>query len=65
MIEQDTIMRVARPTDYLKEISKMYQLGLGLNVLGQFEGHDGFDGVILGHRKYPITWSLRITEGKK
>ena len=46
-------MRVARATDNLTEISNMYQEGLGLNILGQFEGHDGFDGVILGHIKYP------------
>ena len=53
MIEQNTIMRVARPTDHLDEISKMYRLGLDLNVLGQFENHNGFDGIILGHSKYP------------
>ena len=53
MIEQNTIMRVARPTDNLDDISNMYQIGLGLNVLGQFEDHDGYDGIILGHSKYP------------
>ena len=53
MIEQNTVMRVARPTDNLDEISRMYQLGLDLNVLGRFENHDGFDGIILGHSKYP------------
>jgi catechol 2,3-dioxygenase-like lactoylglutathione lyase family enzyme len=26
----------------------MYRDGLGLEVLGAFEGHDGFDGVMLG-----------------
>lgn len=27
----------------------MYVNGLGLQVLGSFEDHDGFDGVMLGH----------------
>ena len=43
MIKPNTIMRVARPTDNLNEISRMYQQGLGFSVLGQFENHDGFD----------------------
>ena len=65
MIEQDTIMRVARPTDNLEEISKMYQLGFGLNVLGQFQGHEGFDGVILGHSKYPYHLEFTHHRGTK
>ena len=65
MIEQNTVMRVARPTDNLEEISKMYQLGLGLNVLGQFEGHDGYDGVILGHSKYPYHLEFTHHRGTK
>ena len=27
----------------------MYCAGLGLRVIGSFAGHDGFDGVMLGH----------------
>ena len=65
MIEQNTILRVARPTDNLDEISKMYQFGLGLNVLGQFEDHDGFDGVILGHSKYPYHLEFTHHRGTK
>ena len=53
MIKPNTIMRVARPTDNLNEISRMYQQGLGFSVLGQFENHDGFDGIILGHINHP------------
>lgn len=47
----NTIIRIARPTDKLKEISKMYQLGLGFELLAHFENHNGFDGIILGHKK--------------
>lgn len=42
-------LRVARPTDRLEEVVRFYQEGLGLIVLGSFEDHDGFDGVMLGH----------------
>lgn len=41
-------LRVARPTDHLDAIVAFYRDGLGLSVLGSFEDHDGFDGVMLG-----------------
>ncbi|MDF2626759.1 MAG: hypothetical protein K0R39_590 [Symbiobacteriaceae bacterium] len=41
-------VRVARPTDKLAEVVRFYQEGLGLEVIGGFEGHDGYDGVMLG-----------------
>ena len=41
-------LRVARPTDHMAEIVRFYRDGLGLEILGSFEGHDGFDGVMLG-----------------
>lgn len=52
MIKENTIMRVARPTNNLDDISRMYQQGLGYNVLGRFENHNGFDGIILGHSNH-------------
>ena len=48
MIKRETTLRVARPTDHLDEVLRFYTEGLGLTVLGSFEDHDGFDGVILG-----------------
>ena len=47
------ILRVARPTDNLVAIRKMYTEGLDLNVLVEFKAHGKFDGVILGHRQQP------------
>ena len=44
----ETTLRVARPTDRLDEVVRFYTDGLGLIRLGAFEGHDGFDGVMLG-----------------
>ena len=41
-------LRIARPVTDLARAKAMYGEGLGLEVLGSFEGHDGFDGVMLG-----------------
>ena len=43
-------LRVARPTDDLEAVVRFYRDGLGFEVLGGFTDHDGFDGVMLGHR---------------
>ena len=34
----------------MKEVVRFYTEGLGFEVLGEFRDHDGFDGVMLGHR---------------
>lgn len=44
----NAILRVARPTDDLDRLLPFYTGGLGLQVLGSFEDHEGFDGVMLG-----------------
>lgn len=41
-------LRIARPVADLARTKAMYCEGLGLEVLGAFEGHDGFDGVMVG-----------------
>jgi catechol 2,3-dioxygenase-like lactoylglutathione lyase family enzyme len=43
-------LRVARPTDDLEAVIRFYRDGLGFTVLSQFNDHDGFDGVMLGHK---------------
>ena len=43
-----THLRIARPTDHMAEIVRFYSDGLGLEVIGGFDDHDGFDGVMLG-----------------
>jgi len=40
-------VRWARPTDRLDEVVTFYRDGLGLKELGHFEGHSGYDGVML------------------
>lgn len=40
--------RIARPTARLDEVVRFYRDGLGLEVIGSFEGHAGYSGVMLG-----------------
>lgn len=53
MITSQTTLRVARPTDRLDAVVEFYTSGLGLQVIGHFEDHDGFDGVMIGHPGAP------------
>jgi catechol 2,3-dioxygenase-like lactoylglutathione lyase family enzyme len=41
-------VRVARHTSRLAELVRFYRDGLGLEELGGFDDHDGYDGVFLG-----------------
>lgn len=49
MIPKTSILRVARPSDNLAVVSRMYIDGLGFSLLGEFFDHDEFNGVIIGH----------------
>jgi catechol 2,3-dioxygenase-like lactoylglutathione lyase family enzyme len=46
-------LRIARPVSDLSRSRSMYCAGLGLRVLGSFEDHEGFDGIILGRAGMP------------
>ena len=48
MMNKQTRLRVARSTDHLEEVVRFYVEGLGLDQLGSFEDHEGFDGVMPG-----------------
>lgn len=43
-----TQFRFARPTNQLDKVIAFYTKGLGLKIIGSFEKHDGYDGVMLG-----------------
>jgi len=47
-MDKRTTLRVARATDRLDDVVRFYVAGLGLDELGSFEDHDGFDGVMVG-----------------
>ena len=53
-------LRVARPVSDLKRSRELYRLGLGLEVVGAFEDHQGFNGVMLG--KAGVPWHLEFTQ---
>jgi catechol 2,3-dioxygenase-like lactoylglutathione lyase family enzyme len=40
-------LRVARHTDRLEAVVAFYRDGIGLEQVGSFRGHDGYDGVFL------------------
>lgn len=48
-MKDSPVVRIARPTDQLEATAEMYTKGLGFIVLAQFQDHEGFDGIILGH----------------
>jgi catechol 2,3-dioxygenase-like lactoylglutathione lyase family enzyme len=52
-------MRVARPVRHLPASLRFYVEILGLNHLGGFSGHDGYDGVFVG----PVEsdWHIEFT----
>lgn len=50
---QSVVLRVARPTEKLAAIAKMYERGLGFAQLGCFVDHEGFDGIMVGHSHFP------------
>jgi len=43
-----TQVRVARPTTQLQAVVAFYRDGLGLDQVGRFTGHAGYDGVMFG-----------------
>ena len=52
--------RFARHTNDLEKIKSFYVNILGLEVLGGFENHDGYDGIFLG--KPSENWHLEFTK---
>ncbi|KAJ6437295.1 prolyl endopeptidase [Purpureocillium lavendulum] len=43
-------LRVARPTNDLAALLPFYCDGLGFEVLLKFDEHEGFDGMMIGHK---------------
>ncbi len=41
-------VRIARPTDKLKQVTEFYNIALAMPIIGSFSAHDGYDGIMLG-----------------
>ena len=52
-------LRQAKHTSDLEKITAFYTRVLGLEILGEFRDHEGYDGVFLGHKN--AQWHLEFT----
>jgi catechol 2,3-dioxygenase-like lactoylglutathione lyase family enzyme len=53
--------RAARHTHILQPIIDFYTKIIGLKVLGDFQNHEGYDGVFIGEINENSTWHLEFT----
>ena len=53
-------IRIARHTSNLELITEFYTKVIGLEILGSFQDHDGYNGVFLG--KAGLSWHLEFTQ---
>ncbi|WP_075293368.1 VOC family protein [Pararhizobium arenae] len=60
---QASTIRVARPSDNLDALRQFYCGGLGLELLYEFTGHDGFDGIMVGQRGVPYHFEFTKKAG--
>lgn len=58
-------VRIARPTDRLRDVVRFYHEGLGLPIVGAFADHEGYDGYMLGlpGRAYHLEFTQREGDG--
>lgn len=64
-MDNDTTLRIARPSDNLDALLPFYRDGLGLDLLYRFEDHQGFDGVMLGRKGSPYHFEFTRARGHR
>ncbi|MAT42974.1 MAG: hypothetical protein CL609_11570, partial [Anaerolineaceae bacterium] len=57
-------LRVARPTNNIQRLLPFYRDALGLSVLGSFEDHQGFDGIMLGFPNSAFHLEFTLQQGE-
>ena len=57
---KDKKIRIARPSSNLEKTKNFYCEGLMMEVLGGFENHAGFNGLMLGHANQPYHLEFTI-----
>jgi catechol 2,3-dioxygenase-like lactoylglutathione lyase family enzyme len=62
---RDAPIRLARPTDNIEALLPFYRDGLGFKVIGSFEDHQGFDGIMLGHSQAPYHLEFTVHRGHR
>jgi len=53
------ILRIARHTNKIEELKAFYTELIGLEIIGEFENHNGYTGIFLG--KENLNWHLEFT----
>lgn len=53
------VLRIARHTNRIEQITEFYVGIIGLQIIGEFQNHDGYDGIFLG--KKGLNWHLEFT----
>ncbi|KAF2195250.1 Glyoxalase/Bleomycin resistance protein/Dihydroxybiphenyl dioxygenase [Zopfia rhizophila CBS 207.26] len=56
-------LRITRPTNSISSVLPFYTDGLGFQIIGSFEKHAGFDGIMLGHPKLSYHLEFTAQEG--
>ncbi|KAK2612273.1 hypothetical protein QQS21_001699 [Conoideocrella luteorostrata] len=56
-------LRVARPTDDIDALLPFYCDGLGFEILLRFKEHEGFNGIMVGHRSAGYHLEFTSTKG--
>lgn len=52
-------LRIARHTNQIDQLKNFYMEVVGLKLIGQFNDHDGYDGVILSGNE--ANWQIEFT----
>ncbi len=55
-------LRIARHTNRIAQLTTFYCDIIGLDILGDFKDHDGYDGIFLG--KKDLSWHLEFTQSE-
>lgn len=54
--------RIARHTSQIDTLTQFYCEVIGLNIIGEFKDHSGYNGVFLG--KETLNWHLEFTQSE-
>jgi hypothetical protein len=58
-------LRIARGTNDLVRMTKMYCEGLGMEILRSFQNHEGFDGTMIGNPSFSYHLEFTHEHGTK